>query len=128
MFCLLELQDEYSPLNLLPHAPSNGEGRQPQSNPYLDGGEIGEVDILRMVAECFNKYDNVNLEGCETNPSIHDGADNELVEAPVEDDGFPTIDNKGSDDKKEDNNDPMETRGTMTNINDPSGIALDNLL
>ena len=63
MFCPRELQDEYNPLNLLPHAPSNGEGRQPQSNPYLDGEEIGEVDILRMVAECFNKYDNVNLGG-----------------------------------------------------------------
>ena len=128
MFCSRELQDEYSPLNLLPHAPSNGEGRQPQSNSCLDGGEIGEVDILRMVAECFNKYDNVNLGGCETNPSIHDGANNELVEVPVEDDGFPMIDNEGSDDEREDNNDPMETRGTTTNINDPSGIALDNLL
>ena len=63
MFCPWELQDEYSPLNLFPHALSNGEGRQPQSNPCLDGGEIGEVDILCMVAECFNKYDNVNLGG-----------------------------------------------------------------
>ena len=95
----------------------------------MDDGETGKVDVLHMVAECFNKYNNVNLGGCETNPSIHDGIDDELfVEALVGNDGFPTTDNKGNDDEREGNNDPMETRGTTTNINDPSGIALDTLL
>ena len=125
----LELQDEYSPLNLTPNAPSSGQGSQPPSSPSIDGGEATEVDVLRMVAECFNKYDNVNLGGYDTNPSIHDGVDVEFNEVPpVGDDGFPPRDNEGSDDGMEDNNDPMESSGTAMNIKDPSGIVLDTLL
>jgi len=128
MICPWEMQDEYSPLNLLPHAPSSGEGSHPQSNPCLDGKEAEDVDVIRMVVECFNMYDNVNLGGCETNPSIHDGVDDAVDEALVEDEGFPMSDNEGSVGEREDNNDPLETRGTTMNMEDPSGIALDSLL
>jgi hypothetical protein len=125
----LELQDEYSPLNLTPSAPSSGQGSEPPSSPSIDSEEAGEVDVLRMVAECFNKYDNVNLGGSDTNPSMHDGFDVEFNEmAPVWDDAFTPSHDEGSENGMEDNNDPMESSGTTMNIKDPSGIVLDVLL
>ena len=126
MFCCL--QDEYSPLNLLSHAPSSGQGSQAHSKPFSNDGEVGEVENLRMVAECFNKYENVNFGKCETDNTIHVGADDALVEEPDGEDGFPTNANESSDDEREDNNDPMETRGTTMNIEDPSGVDLETLL
>ncbi len=122
------MQDEYSPLNLLPQAASSGEGSQPQPNTSVDDGETEEVRVFQMLAECFNKYDNVNLGGGENNHSIHDGIDEEFVEAPVGDDDFPRNDPEGSDDARDGINDPMEARGTSCTIDDPSGIALDTLL
>lgn len=80
------------------------------------------------MAHYFNKYDHVNLGGCETNPTIHDGVDDAFIEASDGDNGFPTSDNKDSDDKREDDNDPMEARGTTMNIKDPIGIAINTLL
>ena len=50
------------------------------------------------------------------------------LKTPDGEDGFPTNDNEGSDEEREDNNNPMETRGTTMNIKDPTGIDLEILL
>lgn len=125
----MNLQDEYSPLNLVQNIERNGEDSESESNHTLDGGEVGEVDVLRMVADCFNKYDNVNLGGSETIPTHDDGVDDVVHEAAhCPEDGFVLSDNEGSDDETEERNNPMESRGTTMNMNDPSGIAVDILL
>lgn len=63
------------------------------------GREAREVDVLRMVAECLNNYNNVHLERCDNKPSIHEGVDLEFNEmAPVGDDGLPQSYNEVSDD------------------------------
>ena len=51
-----------------------------------------------------------------------------LVEDPKKDDGSPMTNHEGSDEEREEINDPLETRGRTMNIKDPSGIDHDILL
>ena len=66
-------QDEYNPIDLFSHAPRSGQPSQTQCKPISNDGEDGEVEVLRMVAECFSKYDCLNFDGHKTEATIHDG-------------------------------------------------------
>lgn len=80
-----------------------------------------------MVAECFNKYDNINIDGCKTKIIIHDGVKDAVVEDPKREDGFSMNDNEGSNVELEGKNDPMETKDSTMNIKDPIDIHLKDL-
>ena len=121
----LELHDDYSPLNLTPTAPSTGQSKKHPSTLSIENREAEEVEWVRIVADCFNKYDNVHLEGCMTSPSIHEGGDLELKEMPpVKYDGLSKSYDKESVDGMEDNTDPIESSSTTMNIEDPIGRTL----
>ena len=81
-----------------------------------------------MVAECFNKYDNINFEGCKTKTTIHDGVKDAMVEDHRREDGFSINDNEGSDEEGEGKNGPMESDGSTMNIKDPTSIDPEILL
>ena len=81
-----------------------------------------------MVAECFSNYDCLNFDRLETEATIHDRIGDALVEDPKGEDGFTTNVNEGSDEEREEMNDPMETRGSTMNNKDPSGIDHEILL
>ncbi len=121
-------QDEYSPIDLFSHAPRSGQTSQTQCKPISNDNEDGGVEVLRMVAECFSKYDCLNFGGHEIEANIYDGLGPALVEDPKEDDGSPMTNPEGSDEEREEMNDPLETRGMTMNIKDPSGIDHDILL
>jgi hypothetical protein len=58
-------QDEYSPIDFFSHAPKSGQASQTQCKPISNDGEDRKVEVLRMVAECFSKYDCLNFDGHE---------------------------------------------------------------
>jgi hypothetical protein len=123
-------QDEYSPIDLFSHAPKSGHSSQTQSNSISsdrEEGEDGEVEVLRMVGECFSKYDCINFDGNETQDNIHVGLGNAMVEYSDGEDRSPMESHEGSDSEKEEMNDPMERRSTM-NMKDPGGIDHEILL
>ena len=75
-----------------------------------------------MVAECFGKYDSLNFDGHEPQATIHEGLGTALVDDNEGGDGLATNDTEGSDDERQEMNDPMETRGSTVNSEDPSGV------
>ena len=118
-------QDEYSPIDLFSHAPKSVQSSHTQcksiSNDRADG-EDGEVEVLRMVAECFSKYDCINFDGNKTEDNIHDGVGDAIVADPNGEEGSPMEGNKGSNSEKEEMNDPLERRLSTMNMKDPGGI------
>ena len=115
-------QDEYNPIDLFSHAPRSGQANQIQCKPISNDKEGGEVEVLRMVAECFNEYDCLNFDRHEIEATIHDGPGPAWVEDLKWEDGSPMNDPEGSDKENEKLNDPLKTRGRTMNIEDPSGI------
>jgi hypothetical protein len=113
------LQDEYNPIDLLSHAPRSDQASQAHPTPFSDDGEVGEAEVLHMVAECFNKYDNVNFDGCETKTTIHDRVLDALVEDPNEEDNLPMNDNGSSNEEREEITTLWKQKGLLSTSRTP---------
>ena len=93
--------EEYNPIDVFSHAPRSGQASRTQYKPISNGGEDGDVEVLRMVAECFSKYDCFNFNGHKTEATIHDGLGPALVEDLKGEDGLPMTNPECSDEKNE---------------------------
>ena len=121
-------QDEYNPIDLISHAPRSGQASQTQCKLISKNGKDGDIEDLRMVVECFSKYDSLNFGEHKTETNIHDGLGCALVEDPKGHDGSPMTNPEGSDEERVEMNNPLKTRERTINIKDPSGIDHEILL
>src|ERR1700738_4007381 len=87
------LQDEYSPIDLFSHAPQSGQ--RSQTHPNTNDGQDGEVEVLRMVTESFDKYDSLNSDGHEPQATIHEGLGGAMVDDNEGEDGLAANDTEG---------------------------------
>jgi len=89
---------------------------------------VGEVDVLRMVTNCFNKYDTINVTGQRIDNIEHDPPEDAPAEDPSMGHGLPVQDIDNVNDGVDANNDPVEREGTSTNVKDPVGVDMNVLL
>ena len=94
-------QDEYNPIDLFSQAPRSVQASQAHPKPISNDGEHREVEVLRMVEECFSKYDCLNFDENKIEPTIHYGLGDALVDDPKKEDGFPLINPEGSNEDRE---------------------------
>ena len=105
-------QDENS-IDLLFHAPRSGQASQTHPKPISNNGE---VEVLRMVAECSNKFDYFNFNRDVIEITIRDKLEDALVEDLKGEASFCMNNNEGSDGEMKEMNDHMEKiRSTMDN-------------
>jgi hypothetical protein len=119
------LQDDYTLLDLQFHRQTTVQMEAMHEQPSAN---VGEVEGLRMVVECFNKYDNINVNG----QGIEKITTCAVEDAPVEDfggeDNFSMQDNDNTYEAVDASNDAMEREGTSTNMNDPTSVDMEVLL
>ena len=84
---------------------------------------VGEVEVLCMVTGCFNKYDNINVNGEGTENTRTNVEEDEQVKDLGEQSVLPVQDNDNGNEGEE-----LEMEGNFCNVNDPVGVDKEVLM